>query len=325
MFRINELHFWVPLILWCTILFSSCKGERKIETSTPLAKAKTDVINKQQRSSDLEFFENPLPYNFDYHSDLFILDRSLTEISGLTYLVNEDELLAINDELGHFYHLEASSGRITNDRKFSKRGDFEGLAVDGFKVYIAKHNGHIYSYDLISSEVDDFKTGLHSRNDVEGLCIHKESNHLLLACKGQGLQKSKSKSVKEIYAYSLSENRLIEKPFLSIKDKILVEWVKENHKHLSKKKRKKLEARVKDFSPSGIAIHPKTKEVFIVSARGSSLVVMNSTGDLVSLVFLNEKTIPQPEGICFDADGNLFISTEGHGFSGKIFKYNANE
>jgi len=102
-----------------------------------------------------------------------------------------------------------------------------------------------------------------------------------------------------------------------IKDKVKSVYASE-----SKSKIKKLTNRVKDFAPSGIAIHPLSKEYYLISARGSTLVILDTNRQFKDLIFLNDKSNKQPEGICFDGQSNLYISTEGHGLSAKIFKFN---
>ncbi|MDX1285770.1 MAG: SdiA-regulated domain-containing protein, partial [Draconibacterium sp.] len=82
--------------------------------------------------------------------------------------------------------------------------------------------------------------------------------------------------------------------------------------------------RIQDFSPSGIAIHPENGSTYILSAKGSTLVIFDHNSDLEKVVLLNDKKIPQPEGICFDSKSNLYIATEGKGSPGKIFIFTPN-
>ena len=82
-----------------------------------------------------------------------------------------------------------------------------------------------------------------------------------------------------------------------------------------------LRRRLKSFAPSSISIHPFTNDIFIASSRGSTLAVYNRSKVLVDIIALDNILLPQPEGMCFDQLGNLYISSEGQGGLGKLIKY----
>ena len=75
------------------------------------------------------------------------------------------------------------------------------------------------------------------------------------------------------------------------------------------------------FMPSGIAIHPDTKDVFLISSVGKLLVVLNKNGKIIDMAPLKRSLFRQPEGITFDKEGNMFISSEGRGKKGYILKF----
>jgi len=60
---------------------------------------------------------------------------------------------------------------------------------------------------------------------------------------------------------------------------------KENH---SKKFLEKMKDRVKTFSPSGIAIHPKTQHIYILSSQGKTLLEFTSEKELHAIVMKGE-------------------------------------
>jgi uncharacterized protein YjiK len=231
-------------------------------------------------------------------------------------------LFAVNDERGLFYELSNVDGNVLNKTTFYNRGDYEGIEYVEGQIVVAKSNGTLYFYDLFTKETEVIKTGLTATNDVEGLAYDPKERLLLIACKGQSHSFLKKKSVKSIYGFSLDSFKLIETPVLDIFDDELIEFVELGLNDKSKTELKKYKNRVKVFSPSGIAINPKNNHVYVLSARGSTMIVLNDNYIIHDIIFLNSKVIPQPEGICFDFDANLYISTEGQGFSGKIFKYN---
>ena len=82
-----------------------------------------------------------------------------------------------------------------------------------------------------------------------------------------------------------------------------------------------------EFAPSGIAVHPKTQNIYVLSSQGKTLVVLHSDGQIAHIEKLEKEIHPQPEGICFDQEGNLFISNEGKEEDGvgKIYKFERKE
>jgi sugar lactone lactonase YvrE len=49
--------------------------------------------------------------------------------------------------------------------------------------------------------------------------------------------------------------------------------------------------------------------------------VLDRQGKIVHLEKLKKSLHTQPEGICFDADGTMFIANEGKDGRAKIFKF----
>ena len=79
-----------------------------------------------------------------------------------------------------------------------------------------------------------------------------------------------------------------------------------------------LTKRKKAFMPSGIAVHPETRDIYIVATVGKLLIVLNPEGHTKHLVPLSPRVFRQPEGICFTTGGDLIISNEGQDGRGKI-------
>jgi hypothetical protein len=61
-----------------------------------------------------------------------------------------------------------------------------------------------------------------------------------------------------------------------------------------------------------ISVQPVTNDIFILSTRGDKcLAVFGRDGILKNFTYLDRERYLQPEGICFNHNGDLFISTEG--------------
>ncbi|MGB3800733.1 MAG: hypothetical protein WA952_13035, partial [Lewinella sp.] len=111
-------------------------------------------------------------FNYSVHSPelLVELPDELEEISGLT--LDGDDLLAIQDENGIIFRVSAVDGSITERIWFGDDGDYEGLALVGEEIWVAKSNGHLYrvvSPGESNQQVTRHETWLDNSYDVEGL------------------------------------------------------------------------------------------------------------------------------------------------------------
>ena len=152
------------------------------------------------------------------------------------------------------------------------------------------------------------------------------SNCLLLACKARPKDPKSIKDINEtkgIYAFNLREKKLNSAPaYLIALDEVrkFLNALPQDYPH-----RKKLfefyQGDKLEFSPSAIAIHPLSDHIYVTSSKGKQLIVLNPNGKISSIVKLNKKVFPQPEGLAFLPDGTLFISTEGKEDCGMILKF----
>lgn len=262
-----------------------------------------------------------LSYQFS-SPQILPLHQQLKEISGLSFANNS--LYTHNDEKGILYELNPRNGKILTTQKFGKDADYEGVEVLNDNAYIISSKGNLLIFNLKNQETKHIKTPFSHRNNVEGLCFNTpNTNALLIACKGKTLHGKSSNTSKAIYLYDIEKQQLEKTPFVKITPHRLVSFFKNQYadSSLLKHQKKQLKYRLTAFAPSGIAVHPKTGQLFILSARGSLLLLLNDRKEIDNLIFLDEKLLPQPEGICFDNDNNLYISTEGKYNNAKIVKY----
>ena len=224
------------------------------------------------------------------------LSKELTENSGLSFYNNS--IYTHNDELGIIYEIAPSTGQILNSIDFDIKDDFEGIEIISNEAILVNSKGKIYSVNLESKKTKTHKIKFKNKEEIEGICINLfKKDHILLACKA-----SDSNKEKYVFNYDLINKKIDKNPFFKIKLKSLLKYAKSNN--LSKK-------RIEKFAPSGIAISPQSKEIFITSARGSLLAIFSQDKKLKKIVELNSNILPQPEGICFNLNNQLFISSEG--------------
>jgi len=157
------------------------------------------------------------------------------------------------------------------------------------------------------------------------LCYDSISNSLLIACKGVPyIDKNESfEGFKAIYQFNLSEGILEKKPFLLINlDQILDINKLSSYEKVSFKIAKVFNNSGDiRFQPSGIAIHPFSGHIYVIASVGKSLIVLDRKGNIKLIKKLKKSIFQQPEGICFNPKGDLFISNEGKGGKAKILKF----
>lgn len=248
------------------------------------------------------------------------LAKELMEISALTLDVSSGNIYAINDEKAIIYEIEDCN--VIGSTKFGKNGDYEGIELVGDQVYALKSNGKLVQYDTKSKKkVKEIDNPLTLSNDTEGLAYDKEKGLLLIACKASpNINKHKKlKKTKSVYSYNIAQDEFIEEPFLTLRVHNIRNYFDKNiDKGWSKKETKRRLQRVLDFSPSGIAKNPIDNNYYMLSTVGKSMMILNERSEILDMMYLDHAAYIQAEGICFDAQGNMYISNEGKGLRSNI-------
>ena len=260
------------------------------------------------------FGANPDSIPYRLHEPSLVINfvsEDLYEVSGLGPTDEPGIFCAISDERGEVLFLDgAGGGTIVRRVLFREKGDFEGVEWVRKCLYAVRSNGEVFEIDRWKTEkpkVESWKTFLTKTDDVEGLGYDNKRHALLLACKGD----PDSTYARRIYAFDLRKKQLDSIPAFSINplevNELLPYLDQEKHHY---------------FSPSGIAEHPITGDVYVLSTALKRLVVLDySTGKIRYAVRLDKKVMPQPEGIAFDSEGNLFLASEGKKGEGMLLRF----
>ena len=257
------------------------------------------------------------PYDLLRPEITFSLPSELREVSGIA-LIGPDRLAAIQDEKGNIYIVGFPSGKIQRKIDFADDGDYEDICLIKDDAWVLKSNGDLYRvkdflYDK-EREVKKYETDLSKRNDLEGLCHDPAGDRLLLAGKGHPfIDEDEGKHQKGVHAFDLDKKKLSSRPVYLIDLDELKYFRKYNTMtRLGIDLMANLDASKGDvtFQPSGISIHPTTKNIYIIGAVGDLLLVLHPSGEMLAMVELGDKLFNQPEGICFGPDGSLYISNE---------------
>ena len=288
----------------CYMLLFACNPSKKIQSTS------TTSTTIPQVEAPYKF-----PYLINQPNKSFKLPKILEEISGLGFCEDDQSLCAIQDENGLLFNINATTGEVTTEKKFYKDGDYEGIEMVGDKTYIVKSTGTIYEVSDLDKEeptIKKYKSFLNKEHNVEGLGYDPETNHLILACKGYAVDSEETKKARAFYYFNLETKKMRSEPFFYFHKDQVMKFIESNVAEENRHLFKVMDPAADEFKlgPSGIAIHPITKNYYVVSSKGKVLIVCNQKGALVHFEKLDKKVHFQPEGIAFDSNGTLYISTE---------------
>ncbi|WP_020567876.1 hypothetical protein [Neolewinella persica] len=272
------------------------------------------------QSPDLEHFpvdpDYGFAFNFDQPNIVVDVPKDLKEISGLAPWRADDEVLAVQDEDGKLFVLNTNTGKVKHELSFGKDRDYEGVARKGDNIYVLERDGDIhhlvYAEGKEIFEADKLETSFSYRNDTEGICLDPATGHLLIVPKEQELNPSDEDKYRHgIYGFNLADSVLAFQPLFYIDELEVGEIIYGKIARYS-------------FKPSGIAVDPVTKDIYVLASVGKILIVIGRESEIKHIELLKEKIFSQPEGITFNEAGDLFISSEGRGKNGIVATFKRN-
>lgn len=226
------------------------------------------------------------------------LPKVLEEVSAIDWIA-EEELAAVQDEEGFLFIYSLKTSEIKDRIEFAGGGDYEGLRINGKDAYILRSDGHLYellNFRSENPEVIEHATELTKIEgmDMEGLTYDPKGQRLLLVTK----DREKGELYKDIYEFSLAENRLsANAPVtrLELQDPVFEKLQGDKDER---------------FTPSEMAIHPESGEYYFLEGKHPKLLITSNKAKPKALYLLKEEDFPQPEGLTFSPDGKLYISNE---------------
>ena len=293
---IYRLRHILPVFLFVLVLSCNEKTEsKKDKKETPVSLQST-------------------AYDLSHPVGKWSLSDSLAEISGIVWLKNNN-MLAIEDIHPILYeiHFGDSTAVITKKTEFRKveeeKFDFEDIAMIGDTVYALWSHGAVFKIINQKKGVTSqrAKTWLRKDNNTEGLAYDPVSGNLLIACKEDAGVDDAKKSTRAVFVFDIKSDSLKTEPFMLI----------------NKKDFENVAGEKVDFYPSAIGVHPVTHDIFVISTKDTKAIAQFSRdGKLKAFDYFDKSILPQPEGICFDEKGDMYISTEArNGKPAYIYKF----
>lgn len=241
--------------------------------------------------------------------DKYLLPNILHEISSISY-IGDDKIASIQDELGKIFIYDLKIKKIVDEIDFNLPGDYEGIEYANDKFYILRSDGMLYEIQNKNNnpQVIEYDLDLFAKNN-EGLAYDKERNRLLISTKSKAVADKEAKNERHIYAFDLIKKEIDKTPVIIINLDDIEKHI--NTQNINLKPKNDVDKKILKFRPSGIAIHPINKKLYIISAIDNLIISTDLKGQISTVNQLDISIFNKPEGIDFYENGDMLISNEG--------------
>ncbi|HUR12567.1 MAG TPA: hypothetical protein VM012_14425 [Flavitalea sp.] len=246
-------------------------------------------------------FLPPVPGYNEKQKQLMVFDGELLEISGM-YFLPDGRIAMNNDEEGKIFLVNMQTGAFESI-EFEGKGDFEDLVLFGDSYYILESNGKIYKVGAQPPHTKShvkFEGG--KKIEFESMYVDAAAKKLVI------ITKDHRNSGKEILAYSYdpATNTFSTEPYYRISMATIFSRIQDN---------------AITCKPSAAAVHPIEHKLYIVASIGKALLKCSMQGKVEQVYQLNPTQFPQPEGITFAPNGDMYISNEGVQGKATVLKF----
>ncbi len=254
-------------------------------------------------------------YDLSQPSRSFELPDVLREVSGQVF-GQDSSLLLVQDETGLVFRLDLTDGNVSQFVRFAGQGDFEAMATSPDGLWVLRSDRRLFHFaeQAVENAADEkWDLPIPEGGDYEAMVYSPGTRQLLVVGKEPVVwQGQESDLCRLVFAVSPKSADTASLAFvMDLRDMQTYLDLHAETEELQDLKVRFNPEKKSSFKPSGMAIHPQTGLLYVVSAVGKTLSVWDMSGRLCWFRSLPETLFPQAEGITFGPDGTLYLSHEG--------------
>jgi hypothetical protein len=254
------------------------------------------------------------PAGYDFNAPVkYEMKTSLDEISGISFFPGSAAVMyAIQDEDGKLFYWNNGDPKSVEHLTFGEHGDYEDVAITKTTAVVLRSDGVLFTMpmsEVKAGELKDVKKwkDLIPEGEYESMYVDGNNGKMIILCKNCSVDKKNASAISG-FELQINEDGT---PVLTNKFSINTEGIKKFKPNW-----------VAPLKPSAVTYNSKTNEWFILASVNKLLVVTDQNWNIKQAVSLNSSIFPQPEGITFDIDNNLYISNEaGNTPKGTVLKF----
>jgi len=294
----NKKQYFFSFVL-ATMSFIAARSLQKVGVENYYVKKATN-FQKEDGYFDLQ-----------HPNSVRTLPMGVQPFSDVTFL-DSTHLIGLNQESGSLFVYDMVENSVSPFLPCDFGSKICNISSIDSTLLLVDDEKHIHflraPYDAASLTT----LGLENEQfEAAGVCFHQESHRLFLMSSNE--ERTEGYSSSSVYAYNLNQQKLNAQPLFYISGEDIEAFAIENkliapHSDLSIID-DTLESM--NFTPSAIAVHPKTNEIYVLSRADHSLVVFNQFGEIVNFTSLDKTTFSDPSAMTFKKNGDLVI-TDGN-------------
>ena len=247
-------------------------------------------------------------FDLTHPNSVQTLPMGVQPFSDIT-LLDSTHLIGLNQELGSLYMYNLDDHTVAPFLPWDLGAKICNVSnLDSTLVLVddAKHIHFLQApYDSTSLTTLSLEN---EQFEATSVCLHKETNRLFLISSNQ--ERVEGYSSSSIYAYNLNQHKLNPQPLFTISGEDVEAFAIQNNLLVPDS-----DLSIKDdtlerinFTPSAIAVHPKTNEIYVLSSVDHTLVVLDQFGKVVNFTTLDKITFSNPSAMTFRPNGDLLIT-----------------
>lgn len=243
--------------------------------------------------------------------EIHFINKKLNEISGLFYLRGEGSMLTVADDKKHVYRIytEGTADDYFTD-EFAEGADYEDVAKVDSTVYVLASDGTLTAirqgdsglvtrtFHLevpLAATVKRDSSGKPKEGSIDFETLYYDSSAHGLILLSKNVKGENKAGIRRAWRFDPVAERFDPEPFYTLRQKDVADVLKDGRA---------------EFKPSAAAFNPVTGKLFILSSAGHLLVITNGRDSVEAAYRLNPSFYPQPEGIAFAENGDMYISNE---------------